>query len=365
MKFRLVRVRIRVKTILRLIVFAVFFLVPRVAFCGLCKYTDINKLYETGTMAQKAQTKNDNAKAILYYTEFLDCAEFFRVEMKKQEKESDAVFYIAAFYTNRGLAHSAKGEYADAIADHTKAMEVNPQMYEAYFNRANDYFDMGDFQHAAADYTKCLEFNPKSPFLYSNRGNTYDQLGAYDKAIADHTKAISLNPKNPDPVYFLNRGIAHKHKGDFEKALADITQALELNLAHDEGRFKAHYHLGAVYARLGGHEKSIEAYTKAAGLAPQIASTYAYRGWEYFETGDEKKSKEDFEKALELQNTLDVAYAGMVVILMKQGKLDDAKTAYKKAVQFNPSFDGKWDELKVAGFTEKQINALKEVFSKL
>ena len=47
-----------------------------------------------------------------------------------------------AFYS--GLAFKNRKQYDKAITHYTKALELNPQLFEAYNNRGNAYRDKGD-----------------------------------------------------------------------------------------------------------------------------------------------------------------------------------------------------------------------------
>ena len=76
---------------------------------------------------------------------------------------------------------------------------------------------------ALADLTKAIELDPKYAKAYSNRGLVYIYRGDLDKAIIDCTKAIGLDPK--DAAAHRNRGNVYKKMGDLDKAIADLTCA--------------------------------------------------------------------------------------------------------------------------------------------
>lgn len=50
---------------------------------------------------------------------------------------------------------------------------------------------------AIADYTKAIELDPK---VYNNRLDIYNKQGRYDLAIADCTKAIQIDPCQALPL---------------------------------------------------------------------------------------------------------------------------------------------------------------------
>ena len=56
------------------------------------------------------------------------------------------------------------------LADYTKAIELNPNNAEVYYNRGGVYRGKGDYDCALADYTKAIELNPNDAEIYNNRG---------------------------------------------------------------------------------------------------------------------------------------------------------------------------------------------------
>ena len=53
---------------------------------------------------------------------------------------------------------------------------------------------LGSIILAIADYTKAIELKPDLAEAYNNRGNTYYNRGEYEQAIIDYNHAIDLNP---------------------------------------------------------------------------------------------------------------------------------------------------------------------------
>ena len=78
-----------------------------------------------------------------------------------------------------GVDNHIQGNYQGAIADYTRAIEINPQNVDAYYNRGLAKDDSGDYEGAIADYTKAIEINPELAIAYANRGNSKNKLGDY------------------------------------------------------------------------------------------------------------------------------------------------------------------------------------------
>ena len=134
---------------------------------------------------------------------------------------------LAAAYNNRGYAYGHKGDYDRAIADFSKAIELDPKDAETYFNRGYAYGHKGDYDRAIADFSKALELDPKAVVAYNSRGAAYEHKGDHDRAIADFSKVLELDPK--DAHVYHNRGAAYEDKGDHDRAIADYRRALQFD----------------------------------------------------------------------------------------------------------------------------------------
>jgi tetratricopeptide (TPR) repeat protein len=60
--------------------------------------------------------------------------------------------------------------------------------------RGNFYYQLGQYQRAIADYTKAIQLDPDYAKAYHNRGAAYSGLSQYQNAINEYTKAIQLDP---------------------------------------------------------------------------------------------------------------------------------------------------------------------------
>jgi tetratricopeptide (TPR) repeat protein len=97
---------------------------------------------------------------------------------------------------------------------------------KACYERANELIKKSQFVKAIAESTKAIEINSNYQEAYVVRGVAYACVGENDRAIADLSEAIRLKPKDPDG--YRNRSIAYSKKGEKEKALADLAEARRL-----------------------------------------------------------------------------------------------------------------------------------------
>ncbi len=198
---------------------------------------------------------------------------------------------IIHFY--RGNTYSALGEYQKAIADYDMAIQIDPQLSEAYNNRGNTYSDLGEYQKAIADYDMAIQLNPQLGEAYYNRGNTYYALGEYQKAIADYDMAIQIDPQ--DAEAYANRGNPYYALGEYQKAIADYDMAIQI----DPQDFLTYNNRGSTYSVLGEYQKAIADFDMAIQIDPQ-AEAYYNRGNTYYALGEHQKAIADFERVRDI-----------------------------------------------------------------
>ena len=129
-------------------------------------------------------------------------------------------------YYNRGRAYTETGELGKAIADFDEAIGINPKDADAHYGRGVAYFEMGEDGKAIVDFDKAIQLNPKVAEAYYGRGVTYFEMGEDDKAIADLDKVIQLDPKVAEAYY--GRAAAYFEKSEYEKAWADVATCEQL-----------------------------------------------------------------------------------------------------------------------------------------
>ena len=66
-----------------------------------------------------------------------------------------------------------------------------------WYLRGGAYFDKrGDYDQAIADFSRAIELNPDNAEYWHDRGAAYFRKGDYDRAIADYARACQLAPGN-------------------------------------------------------------------------------------------------------------------------------------------------------------------------
>jgi len=166
------------------------------------------------------------------------------------------------FYFDRAFEKGNKGDHYGAIADYTKAIEINPNDSIAFYNRGWNKGQLNDYYGAIADYTKAIEINPQYESAYYNRGWSKDELKDYYGAISDYKKAIEINPKKVEAfnnIAFIKR---KKEINDNYGAIFYATKAIEI----DPNSANAYLNRGIAKENLGDMKGACDDWRKASSL---------------------------------------------------------------------------------------------------
>lgn len=104
----------------------------------------------------------------------------------------------------KSVAHCSKGAvyynlewYDDAIVEYKKAIEINPEDADTYFNLGLAYDGKGMQDQEITAYKKAIEINPKYAIAHNNLAVAFYSKGEYSLAIKHCDKAIELGYKVP------------------------------------------------------------------------------------------------------------------------------------------------------------------------
>jgi protein O-mannosyl-transferase len=145
------------------------------------------------------------------------------------------------------------------------------------------------WENSATLWTHVLKYYDKITTPFGNRANYYRSLKQYDLALNDYASAIALKPEaqtlnSRSKLYF---DISGNSIDTLKLALNDLNKAIELN--PNNGEFLINR--GAMYAKLGDFDKSLESLNEGLKLKPDQISGYLNRSLIY-------NAKNDFQNAL-------------------------------------------------------------------
>ncbi len=132
--------------------------------------------------------------------------------------------YPDAWY-QKGIAENRLANYSLALDDFSHAIMLNPVYIDAYFGRGNVYRSTGEYQKALEDYSMVLIMNRNYFGAWQNRAIVKINMNDYEGAINDLNQAIVLDPEFGASFYL--RGMAEIGLG--QDGCKDLHKALMLN----------------------------------------------------------------------------------------------------------------------------------------
>ena len=135
------------------------------------------------------------------------------------------------YYLDYGIFDIQDGKYQDAIDKINKSLELKDDWEIPYFYRAVAHQALQNYNDALLDYTKALQINPKMTDAYYNRAYinfTRKDIENPDlsKITQDLEKALELDPKFIDALYVM--AAAQKKLENYHQSLEYLERLLQI-----------------------------------------------------------------------------------------------------------------------------------------
>ncbi len=282
------------------------------------------------------------------YQEALHLSE---ITLKSQPEHRDALH-------NSAGARYGLGDYKGAIADATRAAEVDPNSESAYSIRSLSHYAAGNYLQALEDSKRALALNPNDKTAFSvmklsegriapsvklPAGKTAEGLevereyqGSVQLAnqVEERRRAMTAGG-TPDPGEKLLRSAAGKIAiKDYWGAVADAQRAVA-----QSPTAQGYYLLSAAHNLLGRNAEAARAATEALVLDPNDIAARDARAWAYYRMGRLSEAMADANKSLELGPRNAYAYANRSFIHERLGDFESMVADLRSAATLNPQFE--------------------------
>lgn len=127
-----------------------------------------------------------------------------------------------------GKAKCYLKDYEGALKDFRRAASFDSGKMNGigYYWVASAEYQLNNDGGALADISKAIELDPKSADFYTFRAIVYIEQMDYNSAISDCTKAIEIAPNSGEAMNY--RGLAKLKSGEKESGCTDLNKAVDL-----------------------------------------------------------------------------------------------------------------------------------------
>jgi tetratricopeptide (TPR) repeat protein len=143
----------------------------------------------------------------------------------------------------------------------TEQISREPDDPELYWARGWIYlYETGLAERATAEFSRAIELEPNAWDLYDDRADAYIAADNAEQAVLDRTRAIAIVAESGElaPEHwwlYACRASDHRLAGDNERAIDDLTEAIRLVIADAEATTRAkavlHYRRAMAHRRSG------------------------------------------------------------------------------------------------------------------
>jgi len=288
-----------------------------------------------------------------------------RAAVKLDDKNYSAHYQLGRFLMRLG----SREQLTEAVAHLRRAVEIDPRQYDVRFELIAAYRALGDRAQASnqldfladarpsdprvfyasallaadrddvdaaiKDFKEALRRDPTFFSAWQDLGVAYMKLKRWGDAVETFAEFARLRPDAVDAAYL--HALALFNAGRVEDSEGEARRALRINA----GAAEAHTLLGVILAsRPASNAEAAEALSQAAALNPKSFDAHFYLGRVLYAMKDHAGAVRELRAAAALDTRLDpqspFGLVGQGALFVKQGKLDEAVAALKRAATLDP-----------------------------
>jgi adenylate cyclase len=167
--------------------------------------------------------------------------------------------HLAEAHASRGLALSIEKSFEESTTEFERAMELDPNSFEAHYLYARSSFAQGKLERAAELFERAAQISPEDHQsliiliqIYRSLGRDSEKYNAARRAIERIERELVLHPEDPRPAYM---GIAALIElGENDRAREWTGRALVVG-AEDP---LTQYNVACGYTKLGDIEEALD-----------------------------------------------------------------------------------------------------------
>ena len=283
-------------------------------------------------------------------------------------------------------AYKSNWDFKGAIKDYTKAIELDPNYEEAYFQRANAKHSLKDYYGAIEDFTKAIEkcghLSVFELLSYEGRVESKEKIKDFKGAIKDCSKLIELfSEESYSLAYsYYKRGFFKENIEDYDGAINDFTKIIEsesgyINPAYiskevitntyfqrGHSKFKKYKFLKNTLENIESYDgfrnyllEAITDFTSAISFKPDFTISYFNRGLVRSELNGDSGAIEDFTKAIDIDPNNAAAFHSRGISKEKIKDYEGAMADIEKAIEIETD---DWTKNRLKEFKERIHNKI-------
>ncbi|MDI9336529.1 MAG: tetratricopeptide repeat protein, partial [Gammaproteobacteria bacterium] len=223
-----------------------------------------------------------------------------------------------------------------ALQDLDTCLQINPNLLQTYFDKADLCKQLQLYEEALACYNQVVLRNQHNLQALNNRAILYCQMAKDDQAIAEFSLITKRYPNYLNA--FINLAEMYKKQKNYLLALDTYEQALKHHPNHSD----IYFHLSYLHLLLNQFKLAEDTIRHFIQLQPNSADAYNLLGNILRYSGDWQQAMGYYQQALTFQPEHANALANCGVCLQNQGQLAEALTHFDAALTLDTHIRDAW-----------------------
>lgn len=256
--------------------------------------------------------------------DWVKAEEYFKQVLVDEPNSADVYYHL-------GDVYRFQGKYSDAITAYNAGIKIDPNFAPSYLGKGRALLEETPSkpEDALSNLQKAIELDPQLYEAYIELANSNLALGDPAAAVAWLDKLDSAYANTAQVE--LIRAQAYLLSGQDKEALASIKKA---NVV-DRSLLSVYKVWGQALQNTGDFSSSIPPLLTVIEYAPSDHESQAMLARAYYETGDADKAFSLLSTVLKQDSKSINAYLLRAEIYLKQGKIDEASADYTSVLRID------------------------------
>jgi len=210
------------------------------------KYEDAKMSFEKALKINPRffQSLNNFGNLMYDLKEYNNALKYYKKALENKTKSTyhNQNFKYREVYNNIANVFNEIGSTEEAILNYEKAIEIDPDFYQAYNNLGNAQKRLGLLSDAISSYQACIRINPNYHLAHNNLGVAYYDIAKIEDSLSSYNKVLSIKPDYA-PIYWNLHGCC--------SSIDDAEKLLQKCVYYDQNFLKAKYCLSFIQAYKG------------------------------------------------------------------------------------------------------------------
>jgi tetratricopeptide (TPR) repeat protein len=220
-------------------------------------------------------------------------------------------------------------KYKECIDAFSSVLETEPDNADVYNNMGVAYSCLGDFGHAETYYTKAIELNPELAQAYINLSDLYYKSGDIASAVGTLQRGSYELENNLTIAHLLARVYIEDQR--WEDAIIELERVLD----GEPENYDAYYDLGHVYFELGDYEGAISNFENVVEYRQDSELLYYSLAQAYEANNEIDKAISNYLKSIAVNDKFTLAYKKVAILFMARSDFEDAIEYFEEYANFD------------------------------